>query len=107
MADTGADDGMNNASVAASLSLDDSLSNSFLEEQADLDRMEQIMTRVLYTMRPARPDIVRAVRARRALWCCGRAFRGGVPGSFHASFPTGEIDASMALEYFSFFVYLL
>ncbi|CAE6971644.1 ebh [Symbiodinium sp. CCMP2592] len=57
--------------------------------------MEEMIVGVLSRMKPVRPDIVRAVRAGRVTFCCGRALRSSRrrrPGGFQTSFQTGKID---------------
>ena len=54
--------------------------------------LEETLAQVLVSLRPVRPDIIRAVRAGSALKCCGRAFRKRTRGSFRLSFPTVQID---------------
>ncbi|CAE7351637.1 unnamed protein product [Symbiodinium sp. KB8] len=56
-------------------------------------KMEEMVVEILSNMMPAKPDIIRAARAGRATFCCGRALRSsrGKRGDFRTSFQTVKI----------------
>eukprot|EP00439_Symbiodinium_sp_Y106_P024145 s339_g2.t4 len=81
-------------SSAKTESVSDKMSMSSMSSEDRSKKLEDMVLEVLSKMMPTRPEIIRAVRAGRATFCCGRALRSsrGRTAGFHASFQTGKID---------------